>query len=107
MKFRFLPHIAVQAPNIGEAKKFYIEVLGMNLLSENSAEVKLSTADAIFYVEESKDREVCFAFEVDSLEGARQLLIDNNCVITSENKEGFMVSDPHGLSYFVSQAPNG
>ena len=105
MKFRFLPHIAVQVDNLRLAKEFYMKVLGMDLLAENSGEAKLSACDATFYVEENNDRRVFFAFEVDSLAGARKILTDNNCVITSESKEGFMVNDPHGLSYFVSEAP--
>ena len=105
MKFRFLPHIAVQVAKLDEAKRFYTDVLGMDYLTETSGEAKLSSSGATFYVEESNGREVCFAFEVDSLAEARKLLIDNNCIITSESEEGFMVTDPHGLSYFVSEPP--
>ncbi len=105
MKFRFTPHIAVQVDNLGKAKKFYTTVLGMDFLSENNAEAKLSATGATFYVEENKTHKVFFAFEVDSLQEAKKLLLDNNCVITSETSGGFMVDDPHGLSYYVSEMP--
>jgi catechol 2,3-dioxygenase-like lactoylglutathione lyase family enzyme len=103
MKFTFLPHIAVQAADLNEAKKFYTDVLGMELLDENTGELKLGSSDTTFYVEQNTGNEVCFAFEVDSLSDAKKLLEENKCVITSESKEGFMVTDPHGLSYYVSE----
>jgi hypothetical protein len=103
MKFRFSPHIAVQVNNLASAKKFYMDVLGMDFIAENNSEAKLNASGGTFYIEESKAHRVFFAFEVDSLPDAKKLLLENNCVITSENSEGFMVDDPHGLSYFVSE----
>jgi len=102
MKFRFSPHIAIQVDNLGKAKKFYMDVLGMDFLAENKGEARLSASGATFYVEENKEHKVFFAFEVDSLPEAKKLLLNNKCLITSESEEGFMIDDPHGLSYFVS-----
>jgi catechol 2,3-dioxygenase-like lactoylglutathione lyase family enzyme len=103
MKFKFNPSIAVEVDDLGKAKKFYTEVLGMDFLAENNGEAKLSAHGVSFYVAESKDNRVYFAFDVDSLPEAKKLLLANNCTITSETAEGFMVDDPHGLSYYVSE----
>jgi catechol 2,3-dioxygenase-like lactoylglutathione lyase family enzyme len=103
MKFKFHPDIAVEVDDLAKAKKFYTGVLGMDFLAENEAEAKLSAHGVNFYVSENKDHRVYFAFDVDSLPEAKKLLLANNCTITSETAQGFMVDDPYGLSYYVSQ----
>lgn len=104
MKFRFSPHIAVQIRNLKRAKIFYTEVLGMETLSINKKEIKLHSTGITFYLEQSSNRQVFFSFEVDSINDAREILVENNCQITMETAEGIMVKDPFGLSYFVSES---
>jgi catechol 2,3-dioxygenase-like lactoylglutathione lyase family enzyme len=103
IKFRFNPHIAIEVDNLNKAKKFYMDVLGMDFLAENNGEAKLSAHGANFFIGESKEHRVYFAFDVDSLTEAKKILLANNCTITSESPKGFMADDPHGLSYFVSE----
>ncbi|WP_142786393.1 VOC family protein [Changchengzhania lutea] len=103
MKFKFSPHIAVQVKDLNRARDFYTDVLGMEFLSENEQEIKLRASGITFYLEENNNRQVFFAFEVDSMPVAKKILIENNCLVTMESSEGIMISDPNGLSYFVSE----
>lgn len=77
--------------------------MGMDFLPEDTNETRLLASGVTFYLEEHPANKVFFAFEVDSLEEARKMLLGHHCRITSEMQEGFMVSDPYGLSYFVSE----
>lgn len=104
MKFRFLPHIAVQIADREKAVSFYSELMGMNLLDNSGSEARMTLDEAHFYLEESANGNVFFAFEVDDLEEAKALLIAHGARIWGESDEGFMVRDPYGLQYHLSKA---
>lgn len=104
MKFRFLPHIAVQVRRREEAVAFYRDVIGMDLLDNSGGEARMKLDDAHFYLEESDGGTVFLAFEVDDLVEARAVLEAHGARISDECPEGFMVRDPFGLLYYLSKA---
>ncbi len=104
MKFRFLPHIAVQIADRGKAVAFYSELMGMDLVDDKGGEARMSLDETHFYLEESEKGNVFFAFEVDDLEAAKALLIAHGARVWGEKDEGFMVRDPYGLQYHLSKA---
>lgn len=104
MKFRFLPHIAVQIRAREEAVAFYRDVIGMDLLDNKGGEARMKLEDVHFYFEESDQGKVFLAFEVDDLAEARTMLAAHGARISDEGPEGFMVLDPYGLLYYLSKA---
>lgn len=105
MRCRFLPHIAFQVNDRARAVEFYEKTLGMSVLDHGRQESRLACGDTTFYVEESQHGETFLAFEVEDLEAARAELLAANCHLSPFTGEGYMVTDPYGLKFFLSEIP--
>jgi catechol 2,3-dioxygenase-like lactoylglutathione lyase family enzyme len=107
MKFRFLPHIAVQLSSRAEAVAFYRDIIGMDIVDSQASETKMRLGEVYFYIEESEEGKVFLAFEVDDLTEARSILVAHGATIYNEGEEGFMVKDPYGMHYYLSKPNHG
>lgn len=107
MKFRFLPHIAVQVSNRAEAVAFYRDIIGMEVVDSQTSETKMRLGEVYFYIEESEEGKVFLAFEVDDLAEARTVLMAHGATIYNEGEEGFMVRDRYGMRYYLSKPDDG
>lgn len=103
MRVRFTPHIAFQVHNYGSALAFYRDVLGMEVLELAEGESRLRAGDATFYLEDAPNEHVFLAFEVDDLDAARNELAQAGCSVSAFDGEGYMVSDPFGLKFYLSE----
>ena len=102
-KYKFLPHIAIQVRDHTDAVAFYKRVLGMRVVGEDSAETRLQCGDATFYVEDNPAGQCFFAFEVEDLAAACAELREHGCRLSEIPGEGYMVTDPYGMKFFLSQ----
>ena len=107
MLFKFVHHIAFQVKDYEKAIEFYKEVMGMEVKEKTDKETQLQCGSVTFYVENSPNGNTFYAFEVDDLNTAREKLVQAGCKVTEDvnpsANEGFMVRDPFGMKFYLSQ----
>ena len=99
--FAFTPHIAVQVADHRAAAAFYSTTMGMEIVERGDGETRLRSGEGTLYLEESTERHVFLAFDVDDLEAAANELEAAGCELTPAGEEGFMVRDPFGLRFYL------
>ncbi|TQR19367.1 DUF899 family protein [Psychrobacillus vulpis] len=102
--FQLTNNVAIGVKDFEKAIKFYINVLGMQMEKTVGNEMKLSISGTNFYVEKSDHNNTFFEFAVEDFESAKELLLQNNCIITQEySDKSLMLEDPYGLKFHLFQ----
>jgi len=106
MKFTMSPNIALISPTRSAAVKFYTEILGFKMRSEDD---EMTDIDAhplnLFIMQKDVPLGPVMELFVDDLEAARNLLLDEGCKILRWKGAGndCYVQDPFGLIFNLWQ----
>jgi catechol 2,3-dioxygenase-like lactoylglutathione lyase family enzyme len=107
MIFEFSPHIAFQVKDYDKAIEFYEKTLGMKVLEKTENETAFRSGPLTFYVENTPKGNTFFEFSVQDLESARNLLVEQGCIlketVTPEGDKSYFVFDPYGMKFHLFQ----
>jgi catechol 2,3-dioxygenase-like lactoylglutathione lyase family enzyme len=103
LRVRFLPHIAIDVRDYHRAIAFYRDVLEMEIIAHGRRETRLRIGDLHLYVQGGRHEQVYLAFETDRIQEARERLVVAGCTIGEFDGGGFMVADPFGLKFYLSE----
>jgi len=101
MKFKFSRCVAVQVPEIGTAKSFYTDILGLSV-DDLSDGYELSPGDGRLFLMESKDIPgPVLEFIVDDVEAAKDHLLNHGCIVVRWHGAGkdCYIKDPNGVIF--------
>lgn len=105
MKFNFSPHVAFDVKNYEKAIKFYVEVLGMELVKKDDEEAELKSGNFSFHISHRDAFNTYFEFNVEDAEAARELLESKGCssieTLTPEGESSYLISDPYGMNFHI------
>ena len=102
MKFEFSPYIAVQVKDYDKAKKFYEEVLGMEIIESSEKETHFKKDGINFCMENSGSGSTFFEFKVDDVITAKKELEKEGCRVTETySDKSLMFADPYGMKFHV------
>lgn len=103
MQFAFHPYVAVQVNDYQRAVRFYVDVMGMELVRQDENEAELRNGEMTFFIENKPGGSIFFEFKVEDLEAARQSLEQAGCQIspthTEEGNPSFIARDPYGMLF--------
>lgn len=93
--------ICIETPRQREAVKFYTEVLGLPVRTDNNNSVELATDPIRLFVDKQDQPLVVFEFLVPDVEAAREELLANGCTVVRWEGSGraCYLRDPFGLVF--------
>lgn len=101
-EFQLTNNIAQAVTDYEKAIPFYRDILGMKIEQTFENETKFSMSGTNFYLENSSQDNVFFEFSVENFEAAKELLLENGCIITKVfSEKSVMVADPYGMKFHV------
>ena len=102
MKFEFSPYIAFQVKDYDNARKFYENVLGMEVIKSSGEETYFKKGDINFCVENSGSGLTFFEFKVDDVKSSKEKLEKEGCKVTQiYSEKSMMISDPFGMRFHI------
>jgi predicted enzyme related to lactoylglutathione lyase len=100
--FQLTNNIAVGVTDYPNAVEFYENILGMKKEQTLENETKFSMGGTNFFIEENSENNTFFEFAVEDFETAKNLLLENNCVIMKKfTEKSVKIADPYGLNFHL------
>lgn len=105
--FQITNNIAIQVHDYENARQFYEQTLGMELVEMNEKETKFTLNGTNFYIEKSEDakQKIFFEFAVDDVDSIKDSLLHQGCSITKKyNEKSLMIEDPYGMNFHLFES---
>ncbi|WP_417900307.1 DUF899 family protein [Bacillus haimaensis] len=105
--FQLTNNIAIQVQDYENARQFYEQTLGMQLIETNETETHFTLNGTNFYMEKSEDAKqmVFFEFAVEDVDSIKDLLLQLGCSITKKyNEKSLMIADPYGMNFHLFES---
>jgi catechol 2,3-dioxygenase-like lactoylglutathione lyase family enzyme len=100
--FRANHEIAVHVTDLGEARRFYGELLGFELLEEGEEGLVFDAGPfQLFVIPHSEAICPILSMDVDDLDAARARLAEGGAEVMRETEDGLYFEDPFGILWDV------
>ena len=102
MEFKSNRDVAFDVSDIGEAERFYGEVMGFELVERKERTLVYMTGHLTLYIKESASpHPPVLSFSVEDLAEAKEYLMRNGCEIVVEWPKALYFRDPLGVIHDI------
>ena len=104
MNFRMSPNVSIRTDKLAEAVRFYNQVIGFEIRSQNKASADLDASPLTLFVDEDHELQgPVMELFVDDLDAARKIFVANGCkVLRWEGKgQDCYIEDPYGVRFNI------
>lgn len=103
----FTPDILIQAEDLGDATRFYVQELGFEVTETSPKMVSLRGDHLNFFIEQGPALGPVLEVTVPDLASVRARLVRRGCIVVKDepNVPRCYVRDPFGATYNLTEAP--
>jgi hypothetical protein len=104
MEFSFNPDVLLEMPNIDVFINFFKDVLGLKVTKFEESELyEIKTDKVNFYLKKNSQYNVVFDFLVSDREKAKEICLNNNCIIHNWDDSGYHIKHQSGFTFNIGE----
>jgi catechol 2,3-dioxygenase-like lactoylglutathione lyase family enzyme len=103
MRFKANRGVAIGVENLGKARKFYEEPLGLRLVEKGPGRAVYDAGHLTLYIMEGEPHLPVLSFTAEDLGAAKRRLLEGGCDIVEEREDSIYFRDPSGVVFDAIQ----